>query len=94
MPHLCIKGLDKPFVLFARLNRVIDFDSTDGAPVDLVCLLLSPAEDGPHHLRRLSRLSRLLRNTQFCRRLRDVPEADGVRALMHGLQPQEIAIAA
>lgn len=91
MPHLCIKGLNKPYVLFAKLPRSVDFESVDDRPVDLVCMLLSPAEDGPYHLRRLARLSRLLRDRNLCQHLRDAQDEDTVHALINGTQPQVLA---
>jgi PTS system nitrogen regulatory IIA component len=43
LPHARIEGLTRFVGLFARLARPIDYDAIDGAPVDLVFLLLMPA---------------------------------------------------
>ena len=40
-------------------------DLEQSQPVDLLFLLLSPETDGPYHLRRLSRISRLLRDSRL-----------------------------
>ena len=42
IPHARFHELDKPYGLFARLKRPVDFDAVDGRPIDLVCLLLLP----------------------------------------------------
>src|SRR5262249_25924119 len=43
IPHARIQGLNTSFGILARLNKPIDFESIDGRPVDLVFLLLLPA---------------------------------------------------
>jgi len=46
--------------MLARLNKAIDFDAIDGEPVDIVCLLLLPAdsEEGGHALACAARVLR------------------------------------
>ncbi len=46
LPHARIGGLARPYLIVARLRAPIDFDSVDDRPVDIVCLVLLPA-DGP-----------------------------------------------
>jgi hypothetical protein len=43
LPHARIQGLKRSFGILARLNKAIDFEAIDGRPVDLVFLLLLPA---------------------------------------------------
>jgi PTS system nitrogen regulatory IIA component len=43
VPHARIQGLNRSFGILARLNKPIDFEAIDGRPVDLVFLLLLPA---------------------------------------------------
>lgn len=70
IPHLKSTPLSKPHVILAKLSTPIDFGSVDGVPVDLVCAVLSPQMDGVLHLRRLSRITRLLRESYVLERLR------------------------
>lgn len=87
IPHLRLPLLEKPVIAFVRLQRPLDINAVDDAPVDLIMLLLSPAGDGPHHLRRLSRISRLMRNPELLEDLREAASADTIRALFdHGSQ--------
>lgn len=80
--QLTARDLDTPYMLFARLPQMIGYNAVDGAPVDLIALLLSPKQDGPYHLQRLARLSRLLRDQNFCRRLRGAESKDALQALL------------
>lgn len=82
IPQAYIENLEKPAGIFARLDRLVDFHALDDAPVDLVFCLLSPAEDGPLHLRRLATVSRLFRDKTLCQRLRGADSADAIRALL------------
>ncbi len=70
LPHARIEGLDRFFGMFARLNRPIHFDSIDAKPIDLVFLLLIPANAGGEHLAALAAISRHLRDRDFAARLR------------------------
>lgn len=83
IPHLRMSGLDRPFLVFARLQNPVDFHAPDSIPVDLVCLVLSPESLGnADHLRRLARVSRLFKDQGLCTRLRTVEDESGVRALL------------
>jgi len=70
IPHGKIAGLDRVYELFARVEKPVDFESLDNQPVDLVYLLLAPAEAGADHLKALARVSRLLRDGATCAKLR------------------------
>ena len=62
VPHFKMRRIQKPFTMLMTLDNEIKHETPDGKPLDLYCLLISPLSDGPIHLRRLSRLSRLLKN--------------------------------
>ena len=61
IPHAQITGLQHFYGLFVRLDRPIDYDAIDGRPVDLVFLLLIPANN-KEHLQALASVSRRLRD--------------------------------
>jgi PTS system nitrogen regulatory IIA component len=82
VPHGKLAGLPRLYGLFARLERPISFDSIDDQPVDLVFTLLAPAEAGAEHLRALARVSRLLRDSAICQKLRGTDNADALYALL------------
>lgn len=70
IPHARLKGIDKAWGFFAKLESPIEFDSIDSEPVDLVFLLLAPAGSGSMHLKSLSKISRLLRSPEMRDQLR------------------------
>lgn len=90
--HLKIHRARKPFTALVTLENPVDFDAVDNIPVDIVCLVLSPESDGPYHLRRLSRVSRLLKNEALCERLRTAQSSAEIEALL--LDPGEWLLAA
>ena len=55
---------------FIKLDKGIDFDSTDLQPTDLLFGLLVPEEYTDEHLQVLARLASMFSDTQFCEQLR------------------------
>ena len=45
VPHGRIKGLTKPHMIVGVSPAGIDFDAADGQPAEIVCMLLTPADD-------------------------------------------------
>jgi PTS system nitrogen regulatory IIA component len=82
LPHARLDPLSRPFALFARLAHPIDFSSIDGLQVDLVILLLTPANGGNQHLAALAALSRPLRNEAFTQGLRQATDAPALHELL------------
>ncbi|MBY6241843.1 PTS IIA-like nitrogen regulatory protein PtsN [Methylosinus sp. Sm6] len=62
IPHGKLARIKSIFGIFARLERPIDFDALDGAPVDLVFLLIAPESSGADHLKALACAARVLRD--------------------------------
>ena len=82
LPHARIDGNDPPMVLFARLQRPIDFEARDEEPVDLVFLVLWPEASPEGFLPALSGICRPLRDPQVSRRLRIAKSAEEVVAIL------------
>jgi PTS system nitrogen regulatory IIA component len=82
VPHGKLADLSRLYGLFARLDRPIPFEAIDNQPVDLVFALLAPAVAGAEHLRALARVSRLLRDSAICQKLRGTDNADALYALL------------
>ena len=80
--HLQVRGPQNKFKILARLQTPVNFNAIDGNDADLVCLILSPQNDGALHLRRLSRVSRLLNNETLCAKLRDAKDEEEMQALL------------
>jgi PTS system nitrogen regulatory IIA component len=82
IPHGKMPEITQLFGLFARLERPIPFEAIDDQPVDLVFLLLAPANAGADHLTALARVSRLLRDRATCNKLRGTNNPDALYALL------------
>jgi len=82
IPHGKLSGLDRIYALFARAEDPIGFDAIDDQPVDLIFTLLAPEDAGADHLKALAKISRLLREGQFCDKLRGSEKADALYGLL------------
>lgn len=82
IPHARLSGCPRVIGVFAQLHQAVDFDAMDGAPVDLVCMLLSPDGAGADHLQALAEISRVLRDAGTVDRLRGATSADAIMALL------------
>ena len=69
IPHGKLPGLERIFGLFARSGEGVDFNSLDGAPTHLFFVLIAPEGAAADHLKALARISRLLKDESFRRRL-------------------------
>lgn len=65
IPHGKVNGLETSEMAFARLESPIEYGSIDQAPVSLVFLVVGPESQSSHHIRLLSRISRLMNNDTF-----------------------------
>ncbi len=82
IPHLRVKNLKRSLTVLACLTHRVDFQAFDDNPVDLIFFLLSPESDGPYHLRRLARISRVCRDSGTCQALREAEGVDEMRAIL------------
>lgn len=91
IPHGKLSGLDRVYGVFARLERPIDFDAIDDQPVDLIFLLLAPANSGSDHLKALAKVSRMLRDRRLCEKVRGSTTCDAIFALMNETEGRDAA---
>jgi len=82
IPHCKVSGIDMPVAVFARLGKPVPYDAVDDEPVDLVCALISPAQDGASHLRALAEVSRLFRDEKVRAHLRGAADSAAMFALL------------
>ena len=57
IPHARLTKLDRIVGLFAQLETPVDYESIYDAPLDLVFLLLTPADAGADHLKALAKVA-------------------------------------
>ncbi len=70
IPHGRIAGLAKPVGVLLRLEKPVNFDEADNAPVDLLFALLVPEHAEEEHLNLLADIAKRFRNKQFRTQLR------------------------
>ena len=70
IPHARLPAISAPIGLFARLMHTVEYDAIDGQRVDLVFLLLLPAEAQGDHLNALACVARRLRDSKVTAALR------------------------
>jgi nitrogen PTS system EIIA component len=69
IPHGKLAGLDEILVAFGRSREGIAFDALDGKPVHLFFLLMAPENSAGQHLKALAKISRMLKDEIFRRKL-------------------------
>lgn len=83
IPHARLEQIDRVYAVFATLDDAVDFEAAvDEKPVDLIFALLAPQEAGADHLQALAKASRMLRNADFCARVRGASSEDAVTSLI------------
>lgn len=63
-------------------KRGVDFEALDGEPAYVFFLLVSPANVSGPHIKALARISRLLKNDDFKKRLISAADAEGIIRLI------------
>jgi nitrogen PTS system EIIA component len=76
IPHGKMKGLDTILCAFGRSKKGVEFGAVDSQPVHILFLLLAPEETTGLHLKMLSRISRILRDESFRKKLMEQMDAD------------------
>jgi PTS system nitrogen regulatory IIA component len=92
IPHGKLTKAGRIFGVFARLERPVDYEALDGAPVDLIFLLIAPESAGADHLKALARVARILRDPAATAKLRATRDAAALYTmLMQGSSSQHAA---
>lgn len=91
IPHGKLSNLDRIYGLVARLAQPIDYKAVDGAPVDLVFLLLSPPDAGAEHLKALAAVSRVVRSAATVEKIRGARTRDALAAVLLHAEERDAA---
>ena len=78
MPHSKNAAVKEATVLFAKSNKVVDYESLDGQPTDLFFMIAAPEGANDTHLAALAELSQYLMKDGFADKLRQVTSPDQV----------------
>ncbi len=74
IPHGKFNTSGQVLCVFARSHRGTDFEASDGEKVHIFFLVLAPEDAASLHLMALSRISRILRDPSFRKRLLELPD--------------------
>jgi PTS system nitrogen regulatory IIA component len=78
IPHGKLKNLDCVVVTFGRSVTGIDYQSLDNKPAHLFFLILAPEDSTAAHLKILARISKLLKDPSFRKKLLSAPSSDEI----------------
>ena len=81
IPHGKSKDVKKLLASFGRSLPGIDFQSMDGKPAHLFFLLVAPENSAGIHLKALARISRLMKDQNFRKRLMEANSAEEIYSL-------------
>lgn len=70
IPHCRVEGCPEPMGCIITLSSAVSFDAPDDAHVDILFVLLVPAEATQEHLNILAELARRFSDPLFCHALR------------------------
>lgn len=82
IPHGKLANVDRVVGAFARSTAGVDFASLDGGPTHLFFALIAPENAAADHLKALARISRLLKDEAFRRRLMAGETAEDLFAII------------
>lgn len=91
LPHARLSALTEVSGAFLKLDKPINFDSVDRQPVDLVFALFAPADTGVDHLKALALVSRTLRDSALCAKLRANSDPATLHTLLTGGEASQAA---
>ncbi|MGY4533823.1 PTS system nitrogen regulatory IIA component [Pseudomonas sp. TE3786] len=76
IPHCRLPGCTAPISALLRLDSAVDFDAIDGAPVDLLFVLLVPEAATDEHLELLRQIASMLDRSDVREQLRHAPTSE------------------
>ncbi len=91
LPHARMPELDRVGGVFVMLEKPIDFGSVDRQPVDIAFSLFAPENAGVEHLKALALVSRTLRDSAVCTKLRANPDPTKLYAILTEAQSMQAA---
>ena len=78
IPHCRLPGCSQPLSAVLRLDAPVDFDAIDGAPVDLLFVLLVPEAATDEHLELLRQIASMLDRADIRERLRQAADSQAL----------------
>ncbi|HWD33585.1 PTS IIA-like nitrogen regulatory protein PtsN [Pseudomonas caricapapayae] len=86
IPHCRLKGCSSPISALIHLDAPIDYDAIDGAPVDLLFVLLVPEAATDAHLELLRQIASMLDRKDVRDRLRAASSSEALYQVVLDVQ--------
>ncbi|MBD2835827.1 PTS IIA-like nitrogen regulatory protein PtsN [Pseudomonas sp. JM0905a] len=86
IPHCRLTGCTSPISAVLRLDAPVDFDAIDGAPVDLLFVLLVPEAATDEHLELLRQIASMLDRSDVRERLRQASDSTSLYQVVVDVQ--------
>ena len=86
IPHCRLQGCAAPVSAVLRLDAAVDFDAIDGAPVDLLFVLLVPEAATDEHLELLRQIASMLDRSDVRDRLRHARDSENLYQVVVDVQ--------
>ncbi|UFH50169.1 PTS IIA-like nitrogen regulatory protein PtsN [Pseudomonas sp. KNUC1026] len=87
IPHCRLAGCSQPISALIHLDHAVDFDAIDGAPVDLLFVLLVPQEATDEHLELLRQIASMLDRKELRDSLRAATDSQALyQVVVHAQQ--------
>jgi PTS system nitrogen regulatory IIA component len=86
IPHCRLKGCQAPVSALLHLDAPVDFDAIDGAPVDLLFVLLVPEAATDAHLELLRQIASMLDRTEVRDKLRKAQSSEALYQVVLDVQ--------
>ncbi|UUY10390.1 PTS IIA-like nitrogen regulatory protein PtsN [Pseudomonas sp. J452] len=86
IPHCRLPGCAAPISAVLRLDAAVDFDAIDGAPVDLLFVLLVPEAATDEHLELLRQIASMLDRADVRERLRQAQSSESLYQVVVDVQ--------
>ncbi|MFS2122519.1 PTS IIA-like nitrogen regulatory protein PtsN [Pseudomonas sp. Pseusp97] len=86
IPHCRLTGCQSPISAILHLDHPVDFDALDGAPVDLVFVLLVPEAATEEHLELLRQIASMLDRSDVRDRLRHAANGEDLYRIVVDFQ--------
>ncbi|AEF23638.1 MULTISPECIES: PTS IIA-like nitrogen regulatory protein PtsN [Pseudomonas] len=78
IPHCRLPGCSTPISALLKLSTAVDFDAIDGAPVDLLFVLLVPEAATDEHLELLRQIASMFDREEVRERLRQAQDSEAL----------------
>jgi PTS system nitrogen regulatory IIA component len=82
IPHGKLKDLESLVLGFGLSHKGVDFESMDGLPAHIFFLLITPENSTGLHLKLLARISRILKNDSFKKKLLQANGRDEIYSII------------